>query len=415
MIRPVTRAFGTVAAAILVIEMTLSAQARITTPFEVVSLWSDEMMDLLAGEQQPACSGAKLADCNRLNEGVCDGLVDVAFGDSSSPAEFPSESPTMQTGRGNPKGFYLVVSNASASTNWRPFRFFSIQEPLELRFECANTGDADDCPTGILHIGLLRAVELSTPYRERLFDLMPASRVDPEGKLIVSLDDAMRKVLYGGAHPFYRVRVAAQCFAVPRVTKDWTLPVYDGPSANSKPLGAIIARVTGGSSIDWIYRSNTGQEISFDPDWSQGDTGYIFLMEQTILDRRGDWVQLPRQPFPQPVWLQLPVSEPAESLWELPGRYRLEADSTIYKVSKTVVARTKDGKGTMRFNDEDTLIIVAIHDRMLEIRKDDEFDSPCAADKPPAGRKYDTFFVNADELYDADLHLRMRPAYPKGC
>jgi hypothetical protein len=404
--------------AILLIGLTLSAQTRINTPFEVVSLWSKEMEDLLANEEhQPACSGAKLADCKRLNEGVCDGIVDVAFGDSSSPAKFPSESPTMQTGRANPKGFYLVVANAEASTAFRPFRLFGRDEPLELKFECANAGssDGDDCPTGIFHIGLLRAVELRTPYGERLFDLMQRSRVDPEGTLIVSLDDAMRKVVYGGAHPFYRVRVATQCFAVPRVTKDWTLPVYDGPSARSKSLGAIIARVTSGSDIAWIYRSNTGQEISFDPDWSQGDWGYLYLMEQTVLDRRGDWVQLPRQPFPQPVWLQLSASTPRESLYELPGRYRLEADGSIYRVSKTVTARTKDGKGTVRFNDEDTLVIVAVHDRLLEVRKDDEFDSPCAVDKAPAGRTYETFLVNADEFYDADLHLRIVPAYPKGC
>jgi len=88
----------------------------------------------------------------------------------------------------------------------------------------------------------------------------------------------------------------------------------------------------------------------------------------------------------------------------------------IYMLSKAVTTRPKDGRGTIVFNEQETLVIVAIHDRVLEIRRDEEFDSPCAGDpRPPAGRTLQTFLVNAEELYDANLHLQVTLAYPKGC
>jgi hypothetical protein len=413
MMSSAARVFSTVGAALLLIGTALSAQTRINTPFEVGSLWSEDMLRHLTGERQPACSGEKSADCKRLHEGICDGTVNVAFGDAFPGSGLPLGTPTIQSGTGAPKGFRLVVSNELFSPGGLQFRALGREESLELTFECADTGAGADCPTGIFHVGVLRVAEVRTPDGERLFDLMPRSRVHPEGEVMVSLDDAMRKVLDFGTHPFYRVRVAAQCFVVPAVAVDWRVPVHDGPSATSKSLGAIIARVTRFQGIEWIYRANDGKEVSFEPDWVQADTGYDYLMEQTILDRRGEWVQLPRRPFPQAVWLQRPVRERGDALVER-GSQRLRP-GVVYRLSKAVTARVKDGTRTVAFNDQDTFVVVAIRDRVLEIRKDEEFDSPCSDGKAPAGRTFQTFLVNAEEFYDADLHLQVMIDAPKGC
>lgn len=410
----VARASCALFAAVLLIGTAPSAQTRINTPFQVVSLWSDDMVRYLAGARQPACSGEKQADCKRINPGVCDGTADVAFGNAFRGVEFPWGSPNMQTSTRDPRGFRLFVSNSGYSWGTHPFRVLSDDGSLELKFDCATSDRPEDCPTGMFHIGLLRAIEVRTPYGELLFDLMRQSRVHPEGRIVVSLDEGVRKVLYAGTQPFYRVRAAADCFVVPAAPVEWILPVYDGPSVTSTALGALIARVTPLDAIRWIHRTNSGDEISFEPDWVQSDYGYLYLMEQTVLDRRGDWVQLPPRPFPQAVWLQLPVrSRPAYE--GEPGLHRLEP-GPVYTLSKTVSARPKKGEGTIVFNKGETLVIVAIHDRVLEIRKEQEFDSPCRGDdRPPAGRKLQTFLVDAEEFYDADLHLQVTLAYPKGC
>jgi hypothetical protein len=408
------RASCALLASVLLIGTAPSAQTRINTPFQVISLWSNDMMQVLSGARQPACSGANLADCRRIHPGVCDGTVDVAFGDGGRGVEFPWGSPTMQTSTLDPQGFRLFVSNAGHNWGRHPVRILGDERSLELKFECATSDRPEDCPTGMFHVGALHGLDVRTPYGELLFDLRQQTRVDPEGRIVVPLDESVRKVLYSGAHPFYRVRAAADCFVVPAAPVEWIRQVYDAPSVSSTLLGAVVARVIPLGRIEWIYRPTSGEEISFEPDWVQADWGYTYLMEQTVLDRRGDWVQLPRTPFPQPVWLQLPVDERAAYDGE-PGVQRLEP-GPIYRLSKAVTVREKDGRGTAVFDDDSTLVVVAIHDRVLEIRRDEESDSPCAGeDRSPPDRKRQTFLVDAVELYDADLHLQLRLAYPKGC
>jgi hypothetical protein len=408
-----TGAWLTGLAAIVLNGTALSAQTPIRTPFEVVSLWSEEMMHYMTGARQPACSGAKLVDCTRLSQGMCDGTVDVAFGNVYRGVAFPQGSPFMQTETRDPKGFRLTVGNGGYSGT-HPYQLYDDQKSLELKFECATFDTAEDCPTGMFHIGLLRGVDVRSPYGELLIDLMRHVRVHPEGRLVVSLDEAVRKVVHSGTHPFYRVRAAAECFLVPATPIDWTLPVYSGPSVTSEPLGAIVARVAPLETTHWIYRANDRTPTRFAPDWVQADWGYLYLMDQTVLDRRGDWVQLPPRPFRQAVWLQLPV-RPRTTYDHDPGLHRLEP-GPIYELSKQVTAQATDGRTTMVFEQGDTIVIEAIRGRVVEFRKDEEFDSPCSgADGPPAGKRPRVFRANVEAFYDADYHLRLTLAYPKGC
>ncbi len=59
----------------VVASMVGSTDTRIKTPFQVVPLWSDEMMSYLTGVKQPPCSGPAAAPCERLSAGVCDGVA----------------------------------------------------------------------------------------------------------------------------------------------------------------------------------------------------------------------------------------------------------------------------------------------------------------------------------------------------
>ena len=398
--RAAARASLALFAAILSIGTIPSAQPRINTPFQVISLWSDEMMSYLTGERQPACSGDKRADCTRVNPGICDGTVHVSFGSPGRFVQFPWGSPQMQTETRDPKGFRLSVVSSDEKT-------------LELKFECAISDRTDDCPTGMFHIGLLREVDARTPEGELALDLGRHSRVLPEGKLVVSLDEAARKVLYSGRHSFYLVRAAAECFLVPPLPVEWIHPLYDGPSVTSARLGALVARFTPFNTMEWIVRTNSGSETVFEPDWVQSDWGYLYLMEQTVLDRRGDWVQLPLKPFSQAVWLQLSVRD--RSAYDgHPGLHRLEP-GPVYELTKDISARPTNGKGTAVFKNGDTIVVVAIHDRVLEFRKEEESDSPCAGNDAPAKRTLQSFRAPAEAFYDADLHLRLTRAYPKGC
>jgi hypothetical protein len=145
--------------------------------------------------------------------------------------------------------------------------------------------------------------------------------------------------------------------------------------------------------------------VPFDTDWVEEDWGYTYLREQTVLDRQGDWFLLPPRPFPAPVWIRLPVRK---------GLSTVSARS-VYTLSKRVAARQSDGTRTVTL-DAGNIVVVARHGRALEIRKEEEFDGPCAtSDERRKAQKLPTYLVEAEEFYDQDLHFQLEPAYTRGC
>jgi hypothetical protein len=89
-------------------------------------------------------------------------------------------------------------------------------------------------------------------------------------------------------------------------------------------------------------------------------------------------------------------------------------EGQIYSVSKKVRARLKGGRRTVTLA-EGNYVVLNVHDRMLEIRKEEPFDSGCGEAAPVRKRRLQSYLVDVPEVYDADLHLRLRLAYPKGC
>ena len=62
-------------------------------------------------------------------------------------------------------------------------------------------------------------------------------------------------------------------------------------------------------------------------------------------------------------------------------------------------------------------MIVSIQEHAVEIRKEEPFDMPCSVEvgrltRPGTIR---TYVVDPGALYDRDLHLILKLAYPKGC
>jgi hypothetical protein len=68
-----------------------------------------------------------------------------------------------------------------------------------------------------------------------------------------------------------------------------------------------------------------------------------------------------------------------------------------------------------QFSDPVVVVLLNVRARMLEIRKEEPFDRPCSETEPMRGRRLQTYLVDLAEVYDGDLHLRLRLAYPKGC
>jgi hypothetical protein len=397
--------------AALVLSASLAARQRISMPFQVVSLWSDEMIEYLTGARQQACSGSNAVRCTRINPGVCDAVTYLAFGSASREAARTPLSLARQTETSHPVSFTLLVQNASYNFVTHVHRIDSPDEAaIEFMFDC---GGLEGCPGGRLRAGTVRRIELHALDGAVTADLTRAARVDSAGTIVVALDAAVRKSLFAGSPPIYRTRVVAECFAVRVPPIEWKLPVHESPAADARRLGAIIARVKPAEGLQYVYQPETGPEIAFDPDWVQADTGYTYLMEQTILDRRDEWVQLPPRPFASAVWLQIPF-RPRFDGDTRPGVSGVRL-GPVYELSKDVKTRTTNGTGVTVF-ERGNLVVLAIRGRTLEIRREEPYDSPCEEPLKEEPRvKPQTYLVEAEELYDANLHLQLQPAYPKGC
>jgi hypothetical protein len=101
----------------------------------------------------------------------------------------------------------------------------------------------------------------------------------------------------------------------------------------------------------------------------------------------------------------------------LPGREEIFSvePGTVYTLSKTVKARAKGTNKPAVFRGGE-LLVIGVNGRTLEFRKEEEFDSVCSdAYDPPRSVRQPTYLAYVEEFYDADLHLQLQPAYPKGC
>ena len=76
-----------------------------------------------------------------------------------------------------------------------------------------------------------------------------------------------------------------------------------------------------------------------------------------MLDRRGDWFQLPRRPFPRAAWLRLPNA-----------RVSTFEEGRIYKLAEPVSAQRQDTGGIEALSGN--IVVLAITGRRLAIRKE---------------------------------------------
>ena len=338
------------------------AAQGVTTPFQLVPLWSDEMLAYLVGERQATCSGANAGSCTRLNSGLCDDTASFTFSPSIGQSGVPFREPAKQTESANPQYFELRLQNAGYSFVSHLFHYPKSElTEIELVFACSFSGN-DACPGERFQTGAVRRIELSVRDSEKKLDLTRAAKVLPDGPIVIPIDQALKESLFSDTGSIYQVRAVAECFSVAPSPFEWTLPVYRSPGGVDG-VGAVIVRVTSGRRMEFAYRPTDGKDVPFEPDWMEPDWGYTFLMEQTMLNRQGDWFQLPARPFPGAVWIHLPGR----------GEIFQVEEGQIYSLSKKVRARLKGGRRTVTLA-EGNYVVLSVHDRMLEIRKEEPFD-----------------------------------------
>ena len=273
---------------------------------------------------------------------------------------------------------------------------------MKLALNCGFVDNEQRCPAGRFQIDVVQHVEIRNPSDGRTIDLTPYVDVTPDGVIVFKFDASVSASLFKSAPPLYQIRVAAECFSVAPPPIEWAFPLHAGPDANAPSIGTLVSRVTAGKGQELIYRPKDGQDVALAPDWIEGDWGYTYLMEQTMLDRKGDWVQLPARPFPQAVWVRIPDAK-VSTLEPL----------TIYSLTKPVRARRKDTRRIVTLTGN--VMMLAVAGRTVEVRREHPSDMACGEDIPRPSQPQPVYLLDVEQLYDADLHLLARPAHTRGC
>ncbi len=190
--------------------------------------------------------------------------------------------------------------------------------------------------------------------------------------------------------------------------KIWKLNLYASPGAEeaTASLGEVRVQATPGLGFVFSYVNSKGQAQGFKPDLYESDWGYGPFAHQSVRGRQGDWLKLPRRPFPQDVWINIRRD------WQ-------EKPDLIEALSRGGVW-TADLGGTPH---EIVLIEVAglfANTATLRYRDPDPRDMPCGEEDDPDFPKPDAPYPKPRTLplrdfLDRDGHWKLRVTYPKGC
>jgi hypothetical protein len=192
------------------------------------------------------------------------------------------------------------------------------------------------------------------------------------------------------------------------------LPLYAGPDSASERLGTIRIRrvedVPGPEQLAFSYRSGAQAETEWTLDRMQveGYGGYY----HTILERRGDWLRLPADPFPAPVWIDW------RATFESPPEVEPIFDG-VYQM--TDVEAEVAGLDTPRSWDEPGIVFLRSDGDRVWFRLEGPDDGPCPElrqPEDPAGPVVDPtmeFSLGIESIVDERGHLRIGEKYGRGC
>jgi len=195
---------------------------------------------------------------------------------------------------------------------------------------------------------------------------------------------------------------------------EFQLDVFSAPDSASEQLGTIWIRrvpdVVGPEQLAFTYQREGGPEAAWTLDRTQSDGygGYF----HTVLEQRGDWVGLPAEPFPVPVWID----------WRATFESAPEVESIFEGIyMMTDVEAEPLGLGGPRTWDEPGVVFLrSARDRVwfrLETPSDmqclpsDDADGP-SEPGPDADAEHS---LPIDDILDERGHLRLRVKYERGC
>lgn len=169
------------------------------------------------------------------------------------------------------------------------------------------------------------------------------------------------------------------------------VPLRSLPNEASPPGGVLIIVAAPGKGLAVFHAGGGGGGATpFTPDLIDPDWGYGPYFHMTIVERRGDWIRLPADPFPPDTWFNSrDLSAGPAVLWLEPG---------------TIVTSPRGD-----------LHVLEVDGMTVRARLEQPADMWCEAGDPPPVRSAPEIRLGPGDLYTPTGHLRLGIKYPRGC
>jgi len=195
---------------------------------------------------------------------------------------------------------------------------------------------------------------------------------------------------------------------------EFQLDVFSAPDSTAERLGTIWIRrvpdVVGPEQFAFTYQPEGGPEAAWTLDRAQSDGygGYY----HTVLEQRGDWLALPADPFPVPVWID----------WRATFESAAEVESIFEGIHMMtdVEAELLGLDGPRTWDEPGAVFLRSERDRVwfrLETPSDMQCLGPDDADGPsdPGLDAAAEHSLPIGDILDERGHLRLRVKYERGC
>lgn len=199
----------------------------------------------------------------------------------------------------------------------------------------------------------------------------------------------------------------------------WSLDLHKEPSTQSPRVGRLILAITPGQQVDAKFKPEKGKEIPFHPDQHDSDYGYGPHYNQTVLKWSGTWIQLPKRPFPQPVWLNVAAPK-GKGLGLSTARagdilQAAVATEKIYNLGMEVSATASGKKVKETFPAGSSIVILDIKGNRVRFRLETDADMACGEEVEPEKSKPIEYIAELKDFYDVDEHVVVSTKYTRGC
>ncbi len=201
--------------------------------------------------------------------------------------------------------------------------------------------------------------------------------------------------------------------------EEWNINLYSRPSKASSRIGQINFRITPGKDVTLNFQSPDGKFEAFTVDEASMNLAYEAYLYQSIVQKKGSWVQLPANPFPQAVWMD--INAPRGEGLGLKHATRNVAirdalkPHIIYILKKDLKVSNKNEKTPRVFPKDTSIILLQVTKQIIKFRQEISSDIPCSSKLRPSQEKPSTFSTDAKSFLDVDGHLILKKKYPLGC